>query len=79
MKVMNITNVDGFFGMLDQCEEKVELVTENGDKFNMKSKLSQFAALAKVFWGGMIKEVELITHCQADTNRIILYMMNNKI
>ena len=75
MKVMNITNVEKFFGVIDQCEEKVELVTENGDRYNLKSKLSQYASLAKVFFGGVIPEVEIITHNQSDTNRLICYMM----
>ena len=25
-----------FFGVIDQCKEKVELVTENGDRYNLK-------------------------------------------
>ena len=77
MKVMNITNVEKFFGVIDQCEEKVELVTENGDKYNLKSKLSQYASLAKVVFGGVIPEVNLITHSPSDTGKIIRYMMNN--
>ena len=78
MKVMNITNVEKFFGVIDQCEEKVELVTENGDKYNLKSKLSQYASLAKVVFGGVIPEVNLITHSPSDTGKIIRYMMNNQ-
>lgn len=77
MKVMNITNIEKFFGVIDQCEEKVELVTENGDKYNLKSKLSQYASLAKVVFGGVIPEVNLITHSPSDTGKIIRYMMNN--
>ena len=76
MKVMNITNVEKFFRVIDQCEDKVELITENGDRYNLKSKLSQYASLAKVFFGGVIPEVELVTHSQSDTNRMISYMMN---
>lgn len=75
MKIMNITNLEKFFGVIDQCEEKVELVTENGDKYNLKSKLSQYAALAKVFFGGTIPSVELITHCKEDKGRLLRYMM----
>lgn len=78
MKVMNITNYEKFFGVIEQCEEKVELVTENGDKYNLKSKLSQCVALTKVIWGGVIPVVELITHSPSDSSRIIHYMMSNK-
>ena len=77
MKVMNITDLEKFFGVIDQCEEKVELVTENGDIYNLKSKLSQYASFAKVFFGGTIPVVELVTHNFSDTGKIIHYMMNN--
>ena len=77
VKVMNITNLEKFFGVIDQCEEKVELETENGDKYNLKSKLSQCVSLAKVVFGGVIPEVKLITHSPSDTDKIIRYMMNN--
>ena len=29
MKVLNITDLEKFFEVIDQCEEKVELVTHN--------------------------------------------------
>ena len=75
VKVNNITNLEKFFGVIDQCEEKVELVTENGDKFNLKSKLSQYVALT--IFGGVIPSVELITHSASDSGKIIRYMMSN--
>ena len=78
MKVMNITNLEKFFGVIEQCEEKVELVTENGDKYNLKSKLSQYVAFTKVILGGAIPVVELITHSPSDSSKIIHYMMSNK-
>lgn len=78
MKVMNITDLDKFFGVIDQCEEKVELVTENGDIYNLKSKLSQYASFAKLVLGGVIPKVELVTHNSSDTGKIIHYMMYNK-
>ena len=78
MKVMNITNLEKFWGVIDQCEGKVELITDNGDKYNLKSKLSQYASLAKTVFGGIIPELEIITHNPADANKIIRYMVNNK-
>ena len=75
MKVTNITDIEKFFNVIDHCEEKVELVTQNGDTYNLKSKLSQFVALSKVFFGGMIPEIELITHSTEDAGKILHYMM----
>ena len=77
MKVMNITDAEKFFGVIDQCEEKVELVTENGDIYNLKSKLGQYVSLTKVFLCGAIPAIELITNSPEDSSRIINYMMSN--
>lgn len=32
MKVQNITDIEGFFKVVDSCEGKVELVTGEGDR-----------------------------------------------
>ena len=40
MKVQNITDIDKFFKVVDSCKGKVELVTGEGDRLNLKSKLS---------------------------------------
>lgn len=41
MKVTNITNIEGFFKTVDSCKGKVELLTGEGDRLNLKSKLCQ--------------------------------------
>ena len=78
IKVMNITDVEKFFGVIDQCEEKVELITDDGNRYNLKSKLSQYASFAKVIFGGVIPAIDLVTHSSSDTSKIIRYMMSNK-
>ena len=47
MKVQNITDVEGFFKVVDSCEGKVELVTGEGDRLNLKSKLSQYVSMVQ--------------------------------
>ena len=42
MKVSNINNIEKFFKAIDECKGKVELVTGEGDRLNLKSKLSQY-------------------------------------
>ena len=37
MKVQNITDIEGFFKAIDSCKGKVELVTGEGDRLNLKS------------------------------------------
>ena len=46
MKVQNITDVEGFFKVVDSCKGRVELVTGEGDRLNLKSKLSQYVSMA---------------------------------
>lgn len=74
MKVMNITDINAFFKMIDSCKGRVELVTGEGDRLNLKSKLSQYVALANVFSDGMIEELELVAHEPEDVERLVSFM-----
>ena len=75
MKVQNIKDIDKFFDAVDKCEGKVELVTGEGDRLNLKSQLSKYVALAKVFSDGTIKEVELVVYNPKDVEKLIEYMI----
>ena len=37
MKVSNIKDIDKFFEVVDSCKGRVELVTGEGDRLNLKS------------------------------------------
>lgn len=74
MKVQNITDIDGFFKVIDSCKGKVELVTGEGDRLNLKSKLSQYVSMATVFSNGHIHELNLTTHDPKDSERLVRYM-----
>lgn len=75
MKVKNITNIDEFFNTIDECKGRVELVTGEGDRLNLKSKLSQYVSMANIFSGGEIPELEVIAYEPEDTERLIKFMM----
>ena len=77
MKIQNITNIEKFFEVVDSCEGKVELVTGEGDRLNLKSKLSQYASMAKLFSDGTISELELLAYEPEDINKLVNFMMNN--
>ena len=49
MKIRNIKDIDGFFHVIDSCDGKVELITGEGDRLNLKSKLCQYVSLASIF------------------------------
>ena len=76
MKVQNIKNIDKFFQVVDACEGKVELVTGEGDRLNLKSKLSQYVSMANIFSNGEIPELEIIAYERDDIDRLINFMMN---
>ena len=48
MKIKNIKDVDGFFKVIDSCAGKVELITGEGDRLNLKSKLCQYVSLTRL-------------------------------
>ena len=75
MKIQNITNVDSFFDTVQKCKGKVELVSPEGDRLNLKSKLTQYLAIAEIFSGGYIRELELVVYNREDIDLLINYMM----
>ena len=76
MKVQNITDVEGFFKVVDSCKGRVELVTGEGDRLNLKSKLSQYVSLATIFSNGEIPELEVIAYEKEDTDKLIQFMLD---
>lgn len=76
MKVQNIKNIDKFFQVVDKCKGKVELVTGEGDRLNLKSKLTQYVSLAKIFSNGEMKnEIELLCYNPNDIKNLMEYMI----
>lgn len=78
MKIQNITDVDAFFKVVDQCKGTVELVSPDGDRINLKSKLTQYLSMATMFSNGYIKELELVAHDETDVERLIKYMYHGQ-
>lgn len=48
MKLKNIEEIDGFIAAVNACRGDVWLESQYGDKFNLKSKFSQYIALGKL-------------------------------
>ncbi len=76
MKVQNISDMDKFFEVINSCSGKVELVTGEGDRLNLKSKLSQYVSLANIFSDDSIGELELLAYEPEDINKLVNFMMN---
>ena len=76
MKIERISNIQEFFKIIDSCKGRVELLTGEGDRLNLKSKLSQYVSLANIFSGGEIPELEVVAYEPEDIDKLVKYMMN---
>ena len=77
MKIENVNNVEGLFNVLNSCEGLVELVSKEGDRINLKSKLSQMLMMSKMLDTAYIKELELIVHEPQDMKRVVEFIMSD--
>lgn len=77
MKLKNINNVEGLFKVIDSCEGKVELVTDEGDRLNLKSRLSQYVALVNVLADAKIEALELVAYEPDDIDKLVKFMAHD--
>ena len=76
MKLQNIKDVDGFFKVIDNCKGRVELVTAECDRLNLKSKLSQYVSLANIFSNeAAIPELEIVASEPEDIKALMDFMI----
>ena len=76
MKLSMIKDFDEFYKIIDGCNGRVELVTGENDRLNLKSKLSQYVSFAKIFSNGELKnEIELVCYDQNDVKKLMDYMI----
>lgn len=71
---MHDVNVSEFLAVLDTCEGNVFLVTKDGDKLNLRSKLSQLVGLTQLIEGGKIAEASIV--CENKTDESKLFRLN---
>ena len=76
MKIENIKVIDKFFEVVDSCKGRVELITGEGDRLNLKSKLCQYVSLANIFSNGEIPELEIIASEKEDVDKLLNFMIN---
>ena len=80
MTFYNIKDVEGFMDAVNDCKGKVELVTDQGDILNLKSKLCKYVALTKLVGAKSdIKEIEVRVEDPDDIGRILEFVTNEKI
>ena len=77
MTFTNITNIDKFFDTVDKCEGRVELVTEQGDRFNLKSTLTKYVIFVKVLSNCTVPSAQIRTYNYADAQKLMRFMANS--
>lgn len=75
MRIKNINNPKRFFEVLNECHGRVELVTNEGDRLNLKSTLCQYIALTQMFKDARIDDVELIVSEPEDVARLLEFLV----
>ena len=76
--ILSLHNIDvaEFLAVLDTCEGNVFLVTNEGDRLNLKSKLCQIVGLTKLIEGGKIAEASIICENKNDESKLFLSLIH---
>ena len=83
-KIIELHDIDvpAFLAVLDKCEGDVFLMTRDGDKLNLKSKLCQLIGLMNLIEGGKIAEAFVVCENPEDESKLFrfnLYKDETKI
>lgn len=78
--VMGLHDIDvsEFLNVLDSCEGNVYLVTREGDKLNLKSRLSQLLGITRLMEGGRITEAFILCDKPVDEQKLFRLNMFGK-
>ena len=63
-----------FMEAIDKCQGDVFLVTEEGDRLNLKSKLCQVIGLTKLVEGGVVGSAKIV--CEKPEDESLLFRFN---
>ncbi|MBO4277565.1 MAG: hypothetical protein J5925_04130, partial [Clostridia bacterium] len=76
MTVTELHNVHfaTFIEAVEQCKGNVWLITEDGDKLNLKSRFCQILGLAKIVEGGIVTEAKI--YCDNVEDLSLLFRFN---
>ena len=74
-KHFTIENVDlaAFINAIDNCKGPVILFTDEGDRFNLKSKLSQYAGIFNLIQGGKFLKAKV--YCPNEEDETMLFRL----
>lgn len=71
---MNNIEVHEFVRALDNCKGQVTLFTDEGDRFNLRSKLSQLTGIISLIEGGKVINAKI--SCSDPEDEAMLFRLN---
>ena len=71
---MNNIEVHEFVRALDNCKGQVILFTDDGDRFNLRSKLSQLTGIISLIEGGKVINAKI--SCSDPEDEAMLFRLN---
>lgn len=74
MKINHIKNIGDFFNMINSCKGEVSLISADGDKIVLTSKLSRFVVTA-LNESQLLGELEIIASEREDIEKIVDYLI----
>ena len=79
MKFENIQNVEKLFQIIrDECTGTVELVSTEGDRINLKSRLFQYISMVRLLDAEFVRELQLVASDPADVERLLRFMRDGE-
>ena len=77
VKMHNI-DVAEFTEIINSCVGDVYMVTPDGDRLNLKSKLCQLIGFTRLIEGGTLAEAELVCEDPADESKLFRFNLYGK-
>ena len=79
MNIYNVENPEKFLEVIKQCKGTVELISQEGDRLNLKSELTKYLAISKLFADNtLINNMELVASDPDDVKFLMQYMMEGR-
>ena len=72
--VMHDIDVQTLMKALDECKGNVYLITDENDRYNLKSKLSQMTGIMKLIGGGIVCNAKI--YCSDPDDEAMLFRLN---
>ena len=74
-KMVELHDIDvpSFLKVLDSCEGNVYLMTRDGNRLNLKSKLCQLVGLTTLIEGGKIAEAFVMCERESDESKLFRF------